>query len=509
MLSAALFGIEAAIVQVEVHASGGLPAVSTVGLPDSAVRESRERVRSAILNSGLVYPKGRITVNLAPADMRKIGSSLDLPMAAAIAAIEDGVVTRPVQEDTLLLGELSLDGNVRPVAGVLSVALEARARGIKRLLVPLANGQEAALVDGIDVSPVSTLAHAIGLLNGTSQALAPAAVPEPAHDPVDDALDMADVKGQQEGRRALEIAAAGGHNLLLIGPPGTGKTLLARRLPTILPPLTIEEAMDVTRIRGAAGEAVRSGLVSRRPFRSPHHTATHIALIGGRGGPAGVRPGEASMAHHGVLFLDELPEFQRNALEVLRQPLEEGAVTIARASRTARFPSEFLLVASMNPCPCGYRGSRTRDCTCTPSMVARYLGRISGPLLDRIDMHVEVPALGYRQMALEEPGETSRQILARVVAARGRQRARNGSGVANARMPGALLRLHCALDGHGREMMERSVTRLGLSVRSHDRILRVARTIADLTGSQKVLRDHLAEAIQYRAMDRAPGASTP
>ena len=507
MLSAALFGIEAAIVQVEVHASGGLPAVSTVGLPDSAVRESRERVRSAILNSGLVYPKGRITVNLAPADMRKIGSSLDLPMAAAIAAIEEGVVARPLQEDTLLLGELSLDGNVRPVTGVLSVALEARARGIKRLLVPLANGQEAALVNGIDVRPVTTLAQAIGVLNGTSQALAPPAAPEPAHDAGDDALDMADVKGQQEGRRALEIAAAGGHNLLLIGPPGTGKTLLARRLPTILPPLTIEEAMDVTRIRGAAGEAVRSGLVSRRPFRSPHHTATHIALIGGRGGPAGVRPGEVSMAHHGVLFLDELPEFQRNALEVLRQPLEEGAVTIARASRTARFPSEFLLVASMNPCPCGFLGDASRRCSCTPPMIARYRGRVSGPLLDRFDLHVEMPAVGFHEMVSERSPESSAAIRLRVAAAREGQRRRNPGGVCNARMTGSALRQLCAVGREGRGLMQRAMTRLGLSARGHDRVLKVARTIADLEGAGLLTREHIAEAIQYRGMDRPPQGS--
>jgi len=504
MLSAALFGIEAAIVQVEAHASSGLPAVATVGLPDSAVRESRERVRSAILNSGLVYPRGRITVNLAPADMRKIGSALDLPMAVAIAAIEQGVVARPVQDDALLLGELALDGSVRPVAGVLSVALEARSRGVKRLLVPAVNGGEAALVEGVEVCPVTTLAQAIGVLNGTIRAPSPPALAAgPAEaEPADD-VDMAEVKGQLEGRRALEIAAAGGHNLLLIGPPGTGKTLLARRLPTILPPLTHDEAMEVTRIRGAAGEAARSGLRTRRPFRSPHHTATNIALVGGRGGPAGVRPGEVSLAHHGVLFLDELPEFQRNALEVLRQPMEEGSVTIARAARTARFPAVFLLVASMNPCKCGFLGSRSRECLCTPPQIAQYRNRVSGPLLDRIDLHVEVPAVSYREMAAEQQGEPSSAIRARVVAARQRQRERCPEAC-NARMPAAFLREHCALDSVGRSLMEQAMMKLGLSARGHDRVLKVARTIADLGGSERILRDHLAEAIQYRGLDRSP-----
>lgn len=508
MLSAALFGVEATLVRVEVHGSTGLPAVNTVGLPDNAVRESRERVRSAILNSGYCYPQQRITVNLAPADIRKVGSSLDLPMAIAIVALTEGTLLHPKQDDSLILGELSLDGSVRPVPGVLAAAMEAKTRGVTRLLVPAANASEARLVAGIQVLPVASLAGAVSALNGEMTEHA-------AVQPVDEAgstllpagagafsPDMSDVRGQPTARRALEVAAAGGHNLLLIGPPGAGKTMLARRLPGILPPLTMEEAIDVTRVHSAAGRGLVDGLIATRPFRAPHHSCSNVALIGGGGSPNGPRPGEASMAHHGVLFLDEMPEFHRHVLEVLRQPLEDGFVTVARAARTVRFPAAFTLVGAMNPCPCGFLGDRTRTCACTPQMIARYRGRVSGPLLDRIDMHVEVPPVPYRDIVSVQAGESTVAILPRVIASRERQRAREGGQGCNARIPAKLLRTHCALDSAAREILEAAVTKLGLSARAHERVLKVARTIADLAGAERIGRTHLAEAIQYRGLDR-------
>lgn len=509
MLSVALFGVDATIVRVEAHGSAGLPAVNTVGLPDIAVRESRERVRSAILNSGFTYPQRRMTVNLAPADVRKVGSSLDLPVAVAIVALNEGALADPIQETTLLMGELSLDGAVRPVPGTLSAALEARAVGLKRLIIPVANAREASVVSGIEIVPVSSLGEAVGVLNG--QATSPRPIEADESDPTrglvsglgEWSIDLSDVRGQKTARRALEVAAAGGHNLLLMGPPGAGKTMLARRLPTILPPLTMDEAIEVTRVHSVTGRGSASGLILQRPFRSPHHTASDAALAGGGSSATGVRPGEASLAHQGVLFLDELPEFHRHVLEVLRQPLEDGYVTVSRAARTIRFPAAFTLVGAMNPCPCGFLGDRSRECVCTPPMIARYRGRVSGPLMDRIDLHVEVPAVAYREMSSEEPGECSAAIRLRVIAARERQASRGVGSGCNARMPSTLVRRICALDAGGRRLMEQAVTRLGLSARAHDRVLKVARTIADLEAADRIRRDHLAEAIQYRGLDRS------
>jgi magnesium chelatase family protein len=493
--TAAVFGVEAQPVDVEVDVSFGLPSFTMVGLPDASVRESRDRVRSAIRNSGYEFPSHRITVNLAPADLRKAGASFDLPIALGILAAQ-GIVERRHVADLVLLGELSLDGTIHATRGVLPIAAAAKRDGLKGLLLPDANAGEASVVDGLGVLPVASLTEAVQVLNqpGSVRPVPPCATvaPLPA------GPDLADVRGQLLARRALEIAAAGGHNLLLVGPPGAGKTMMARRTPGLLPPLAFEEAIEATAVHSVAGLlAPGTGLLVARPFRAPHHTISDAALVGGGSQP---RPGEVSLAHHGVLFLDELLEFNRRVLEVLRQPLEEGRVTIARAARTAVFPARFMLIAAMNPCPCGYLGDTNRQCRCTPLQVARYRGRLSGPLRDRIDLTVDVPALPPDAIAGTGGGEVSGDVRARVVAARDRQRARERStGVRiNAELTPSSLARCAPLDGRGTRLLARAVEQLQLSARGYDRVRKVARTIADLAGSDAISVDHVAEGLQFR-----------